>query len=446
VTYVTMVVMDRARVRDALAEATASAYKAEQVTDFAVGMFDAGGARGTVDSLSARELLTRGVARAHELAGQPATEAQMLDLIGRIRMEIGDYAEAGPVLREALEIRRRTLGENHADVATSLMNNAALLGAMDRDDTSGVPMLRRALAIRQQLFGAADPRSTDALYQLASGLHMAGQYRVARPQFDEWMRLVATQRPQLTPERAEQLGTLASIMEFSHQLQRADTLRREVLALDRMLYGERHYRVAADLSQIGGLQLDLGDPLAADTLLRQAVALLRANYPDGHPQLAHALRNYGYLLVNEGRWPEADTVWRESAASYRRFAGAQSLGYANSMTFVGLTQVMRGHAVEAEHTLRAVLASNAGQRPSPNPVENRARLFLGKALLEQGRMTEAEPLLLDGFRVASASSASPAGLRLAARSLVTLYTSEGRTAEAAKYRQAASAVALAANR
>ena len=433
-TWFTVVLQDRARVRRALAEATASAHKAEQVTDFALDMFDNSGNRlATPDSVTARDLLERGVMRAHELSAQPATEAQMLDLIGRIRMQMGDYEGARPVLQEALDIRRRELGDDHSDVASSLMHIAALISASDQHDTAALPLLRRALAIRRQRFGDADPLTTDALYQLGSELHMAGHYQAARPLFDDWLRLVRKQPPQLTPTRAEQLSTMASIMEFTRQLARADTLREEVLTLDRVLHGNAHSQVASDLSELGSSRLQLGDTVSADTLLHQAVAVFRSGYPKGHPQLANSLRNLGYLLVERDRWAEADTVWKECAAAYRQFTGDESLGYQNALAFTGLTAERLGRHAEAERTLRTVLASEIAKRPEPNPVADRARLFLGRDLLDEGRVTEATPLLL-GVLSSKGKTLSIASRRLAVRSLEELYRVQGRADEAARVR------------
>jgi len=436
-TWLTMILNDRARVQRALEDARASAHKAEQVTDFALGMFDNGsGGASNGDSVSAREVLARGVRRAHELSAQPAAEAQMLDLIGRIRMQMGDYEEARPVLQEALDIRRRTLGEEHADVATSLMNVAALISDEGRRTAEAIPLLERALTIRRRLFGDADPLTTDALYQLASEMHMLGRYKDARPLFDDWLRLVRRQPPLVTPERAEQLATMASIMEFTRQTERADTLHREVLRIDRSLYGNSHFRVAADLSSLGSLELDVGDTVSADTLLHQAVALLRANYPEGHPQLAHSLRDLGYMFVERELWPQADSAWQEAAAGYLKYKGRESLDYVNALSYMGLCSAMRGRTAEAERQLRAVLASDIARRPEPNPVADRTRLFLGRTLLSEGRVTEAEPLLL-GAVDSRGRTLSRHSHRLAISSLVELYRAEGRPLDAARYASSA---------
>jgi eukaryotic-like serine/threonine-protein kinase len=436
IAYVASALADRQHVRQALAEATSNAHRAEQVTDFTVGMFGRGNdAALGADSLSARDLLTRGVARAHELSGQPATEAQMLDLIGRIRMEIGDYEGAGPVLQEALAIRRRALGDGDPDVATSLIDNAELISASGRErGAEAVPMLREALAVRQRNFGDTDPRTTDALYKLASELHMSGDYKTARPMFDQWIARIAKQPPQLTLQRSEQLGTMTRIMEFTGKTRRADSLARQLLALDQALYGARSTQVAQDLSQLGGIKDDLGEHRSADSLIRESISLLRAIYPGGTPLLANSQRDLGYVLMDENRFEEADSVWRASALEYRRYAGPTSLGYANSMSYFGYVEAELGRSVAAERILRDVLALPPIQRPAPNPVADRARAFLGEALRGEGRLTEAEPLLLAAMKDANPTGPSRNALRLAARSLVKLYEAEGRPVEAAKFR------------
>ena len=436
--YVATVVADRARVRQALAEATTSARKAEQVTEFAVGLFEAGSEGSALsDTLTARELLERGVTHAHELSGQPAIEAQMLDLIGRIRTRLGYYAEARTVLDEALGLRRRILGEEHPDVATSLMNIAAVIEATNVNERTAIPMHERALAMRTRLFGERDLRTTDALYALATVTHSLGGYREASPMFDRWLTMVKGQPPQLTPDRADQLSTLAHLFSYSGQSERAEQLARETLELNRALYGDRHHRVASEMSHLGGLLADGRKVAEADPLLRKSVELLRAAYPNGHAELANALRNLGYHLNDQELWSEAEQVWREAEAVYLRRMGEESLGLANARAELGHAQAAQGHYAAAESTLRRVMSMGAARRPAPNPVFDRARLYLGEALRGQGKLAEAEPLLLAGYHAVMVSKLSRGSRSFGAIALVRLYEARGRPAEAAKYRTAA---------
>jgi tetratricopeptide (TPR) repeat protein len=62
----------------------------------------------------------------------------------------GDYAKAEPLFRRSLEIRKRALGENHPDYATSLYNLAELYKAMG-DPAKAEPLFRNAIEIRKRM-------------------------------------------------------------------------------------------------------------------------------------------------------------------------------------------------------------------------------------------------------------------------------------------------------
>ncbi|MEP6620451.1 MAG: serine/threonine-protein kinase [bacterium] len=429
--YTITVTVDRERLAHALDEATTSARRADRVADFTVRLFEPS-AEGTAltDSVSARELLARTVAHAREFAGQPLIEAQLLDLIGRIRTTVGAYAEARPVLEEALALREQALGPDHPDVATSLVDLAALMSAVEAEDKA-IPLLQRALAMRTRAFGARDSRTADALFALASAMHVSGDYRGAKPLFERWFSIIQGEPPQVTPARAQQLSDFAEMLAISGQYERAEALTRNALALERELYGPTHFRVATELSRLGAILADRNLHAAADSSLRQAVSLLRANFPNGHVELANALRNQGYFLSETQKWTEAEATWREAANLYHRAEGDDGLGYANALVQVGRTQVARNEYVAAERTLRQALRLGGAVRPPTNPIATRGRIYLGEALRGEGRLPEAETLLLSGYRERTLGR----GVReYAANALRKLYEAQGRTTEAMKYR------------
>ncbi len=432
--YVSTVTRDRARVRAALTEAETNAKRAEQVTDFSVGLFDATGhGPAYADSVSARELLNHAVERAHELAGQPAIEAQLLDLIGRIRGRLGDHAGAEQVLREALTIRRRILPPDHPDIATTLVELAGVLDPHERGAGESIPLLRQALELRRRRFGEDDPRTNDALYALASATHMAADYVGARPLFERWEGSVRRQPPYYTAERAEQIGTLANILNYTGRRADAERLAREAVALSVAVYGPAHSFVGIALSQLSVILEDENKLVASDSAIRASVALLRKAYPRGDRELAHALRNLAYHLDDVGQLAESEQTWRETVAMYKATEGSLSRGYAQSMSQLGRVLDRQGRFVEAERALRVALAVQASLG-RPNPITQRTRLYLGDALRGQGRLEEAEPLLVEGYRVVTTSAPSTRDRGFARASLVRLYEAKGRPDDAAKYR------------
>ena len=78
--------------------------------------------------------------------------AFVLNDLGLLYHDQGKYSDAEPLIRRALAIREQALGPNHPDVATSLENYAALLRETGRS-AEATKMEARAKAIRAKHAG-----------------------------------------------------------------------------------------------------------------------------------------------------------------------------------------------------------------------------------------------------------------------------------------------------
>jgi eukaryotic-like serine/threonine-protein kinase len=434
--YVGTVIVDRGRVRSALAEAQAGTRKAEQVTDFMLGLFEAAeGGQSLRDTVTAKALLSRGLERARSLTRQPELKAQMLDVIGRIHTQLGEYDQAKPLLEEALAIRRSLYGDVHPDVATSL---EALADVSDRrrDNAETVRLRRQVLALRRTISGDDDPKTLDALYALGLSLHRAGDLLSAEPAFDQWMAAIARQPRELTEERARQLTDAAAVYESRGNLDRVDSLYREALAIRRTLYGDHHSLVASSLTNLASLTAKkAGGERASDSLFREAEGVLRAAYPDGHPSLASTLALHGRYLQRAYRWADAEAPLREALEIHRRLLGPNSLGVATSDIDVGFDLAMLGSYREAEMLDRDAIRIFQANFDDHNAMVVMAHDHLAEALRGQGQFAQAESLLLAGYeRFKKPNAVTKNWLGHVLNALVRLYEAEGRLDEAAKYR------------
>jgi serine/threonine-protein kinase len=433
--YVGTVLADRARVRRALVEAQAGTRKAEQVTDFMLGLFEAAeGGQSLHDTVTAHLLLSRGVERANALAAQPELKAQMLDVIGRIHTQLGEFAKARPLLTEALAIRRSLHGEMHPEVATSL-EALANVSEASRDMAETIPLRRRVLEIRRTIAGPDDPKTLDALHDVALSLHRSGDRAAAAPLFDEWQNAVARQPRQITELRASQLMDASELFFARGQLERSDSVLREALIIRRSLYGDRHSLVAAAVSQIASNAEARHNYPLADSLYRQAEGILRAVYPQGHPSLALTLKMHGNSLQRSDRFTDAEPLLREARVLHERFDGQNSLAMANSDIDLGLNLALLGKYIEAETFDRDAIRIYSSMFDDKNAMLVMARDHLGDALRGQRRFAEAEPLLLAGYeRFKVPNAVTKNWLSHVLLALTRLYEAEGRLDEAAKYR------------
>jgi tetratricopeptide (TPR) repeat protein len=78
----------------------------------------------------------------------------------------GDVAQAETHFREALRIKRRLYGGDHAEIATTLCNYAHFLGRRDRR-ADCLAAFDEAIAMYQSIFGPTHERTSDAITRRA---------------------------------------------------------------------------------------------------------------------------------------------------------------------------------------------------------------------------------------------------------------------------------------
>ena len=88
----------------------------------------------------------------------PLQVASSLNNLANIYESQGRYRKAEPLYMQALELRKRLLGEEHPDVAQSLSNLACLYGSQGRY-VDAEPLLVKALKIYQRRLGSDHPET-----------------------------------------------------------------------------------------------------------------------------------------------------------------------------------------------------------------------------------------------------------------------------------------------
>ncbi len=344
--------------------AAREADKAEQVSAFLVSLFESHApeeARG--DTVTARELLNRGIARAEALDGQPLVQAQMFSVIGDVRRAYGNYASADSLLSRALQIRRAQHDVPHPEIAQSARELAALRmdqGAFEAADSlfqSAIDMLRalhdgphaelaialsdrstlhsqqgdyadaealaqEALAMRRTLYDPPHEALAASLNNLAAVYYRLNRLGEAAPLYEESLAMHRKLLGEDHPRIATLLNNLANLYDSLDQLDQAERYRRQTLALDRKLFGTPHRYVASDLASLGSILSSKGNHEEAIATVREAVAMQRELLGTSHPDVATALDVLGRTLINADRHSEAEAVLRESLALRReRFDG-----------------------------------------------------------------------------------------------------------------------------
>jgi eukaryotic-like serine/threonine-protein kinase len=465
-----------ARLADQRSLARAEAAKATQITEYLIGLFEAGdpfaaGGGGT----DVHELLARGVRQADALAGQPGVQAQMLDVLGRVHTRLGDYDQAEGLLRRALGLRRAP-GATRTDLATTLMNLADLFRYAGRYD-SAEAYAREALAIRERALPSTHPDLATTMDGLGIVLSNRGDYAAAadlqrralamrRNIYDRPHELLAhslnnlavtlaNQGDYATAERylvesvalsvqvlgadhaslASDLSNLGVVREIQGDYAGADSALSAALRIKRLRLGDDHWETAFTLQQLGGVLRRAGQDDRAEASLREAMEIERRVLDPDHRNTAITRTHLAAVLQGRGDYAGAETLYREAAAIL-----AASLGEGHQ--FTATTRCALGHVLrqqrrlpEAEALFRMCLAVLEEVLPADHDVLAAQRGRFGGLLAAQGKFDDAEPILLESYAtLRSRFGPDHADVRDAAGRLVELYEAWGRLDAAEPFR------------
>lgn len=337
--------------------ANQAAAMAQAVTQSFVSVFefaDPGQAKG--NAITAKELLDQGAEKVvRDLQDQPVVQAKLMATLGGLYQRIGVYDRAHVLMAEALELRRRALGAEHAEVAESLHQLAAL--AYEKSDFSeSEAQFRAALALRLKRLGANHLDVADSMANLGQVLLAEGKFAEAEPLVREALTL---RRQQLDPEHkdvAHSLNSLGRLLSEQGKFAEAAEMYRQALAIHRKLYGAEHPFVAQSLNNLAAMLHELGDYPGAEPLFREALALRRKLLGAEHPDIANSLANLASLLQDKREYAEAEQCYRQALALRRKLFGENHLKLTVTMNNLASLLAAKGDWAECEALHRQTLA------------------------------------------------------------------------------------------
>ncbi|MDF1502393.1 serine/threonine-protein kinase [Roseisolibacter sp. H3M3-2] len=391
--YAATVTVQASRVRRALAQALLEAEKAEQVTDFTLGLFEAvdgdAAARG---GLTVRELLARGAARAERLDAQPGAQAQMLDVVGRVHQRLGDYAAAAPYLERALSLRRQTFGAAHDATAESMYHLAVLQAARGRYRPAEA-LYREALAAQVALHGEGHPRVARTRDGLGQLLQDRGDYAGAERLTRAALAARRAHHGPVHPDVAASLVHLSYQLQLQGRIAAAEAPTLEALAMRRRLFGESHADVASSTTALGLLRTQQGRLAEAESLQTVALALRRRLQGAEHPEVAQTLGLIAAVQRRQRRLAQAESTYHAAIALTRRALGDEHPDVAHATNGLALTLRDQGRLAEADSVQRVVLALRRRILGDDHPAVAMTLHQLGVLQQRRGRPDAGVPLL-----------------------------------------------------
>jgi serine/threonine-protein kinase len=457
--------------------AQAEAAKAQQVSEYLIGLFEASDPYTTDSSnVDAQVLLERGVERAETLADQPDVQSQMFDVLGRVYTTLSAYERGAPLLRraiqlrrelpdheletaeslanlgvlyrfagqydsaevflrEALDLRERHVPANDASIATTLDALGVVLSNQGRYE-EGETTYRRSLEIRRAIY-ADEPNVllSHSLNNLGVNLANQGDYagaeRYLRESIEQGSEILGADHVSLTSD----LANLGVVLEIQGNYAAADTALTEALRITRLRLGDSHSETAFRLAQLGGVLQRMGQSDRAEQYLRQALEIEGRVLSPTHRNTAITRIHLAGVLQDRGDLDGAEPLYRQAIAILEVSVGERHEYTATTRCRLAVLRQRQGQLDDAARMYRECIPMLAESLPDDHDILAGFRSRFGSLLALQRRFEEAEPLLLDSHeKFVARFGAEHRDTKASAQRVADLYDQWGKPEQAAEYR------------
>jgi serine/threonine protein kinase len=345
--------------------------------------------------LKLRTVLERaGKAIEGKFADEPLVEAAVRHVIAQSFFSLGQFAMAHPHIQRAYDLRRGELGEAHVDTLDSMIGVGSVyidLGAY----VDAKELLERTLVIARRDFPDGHNIPLMTVGKLCYVYEKQGDFARIEPLSKEMLEVSRR-------VRGDHFFTLLALRAVSgvHSAKgnysEAEQLLTEAHSMARRVLGDDHPTTILTKWDLAFTYNDQGNSARARPLFFELYeAMQRAPGPE-HPATLHARHQIANLYSRAGEFTKADEHYLGVLEARRRVLSREHPDTLRTVTGLFMLYERQGMPEKAEPLLRDTLEIR--ERTGPGEWRTfESRSMLGACLVQQGKLEEAEPLLLSGY-------------------------------------------------
>ena len=345
--------------------------------------------------------------------------------LGELYLAQGRYAEAEPVLTEALTLEEQSgdhpslanglnalasahLARGSYRTAAALLDRARSLlkesGESARPaivNQGRLARLEGRYADAEALFrGASKLSQTDAekaaaLDELAATLQARADYPAAEEMFREGLELRRRAFGEVSLEAARSQAGLAGLLSAQGRLDEAGRLYQESLDLAEAFLGGEHPEVAAIQEEVGRFEQARGNLETAEKRLEQSAAMRRKLLGEQHPDYAGSLLSLAKLAQRQRRFAEAEKLFEQCITIREKAFGPTSGAMAEALGGLAALLHQQGRYAEAQPYYERALKALEGSFGRDHPETLQLTAGLAALRVDQGDDAAAVSLLED---------------------------------------------------
>lgn len=379
-----------------------SEASARQISDFLVTMFEYSSPDAGTGAVPTEALVAQALKRIDsELAGQPATQAQLYAVLARVQRVMGNLEPARLSLQQAIALER---AQNRPLVLSGMLHDLAKMELaaveIERALAPAEESVQLALSVRS---GAPESEALAETYSMLGQVQNALKHRAAaKSALNSALRIRQAIDP-MSNETAESWQYLGLHLQESQDFDDAISAHAQSIKIRRSLAGTESDEFVGALDSLAGAYLEARQFESAESTLRESLAIQKRLYGDS-ARVAWALSQLGRVLNNSGRPLASLVLYKEALRIGAAKFGAQSVSQAVLLSNQASACLRAGMQACSEKSSLAALAIIAKLGPLVAANLSRPSMNYALFLLQIGRLDEAQPMLLANYRLQKANS------------------------------------------
>jgi len=248
--------------------------------------------------------------------------------LGALYFWLGEYQKALAMLEEGLRLRRATHGDDHPDVANSLLDLGCTEFRLGQTDAA-IEHLTKSVDIRSRKLGAAHPETLISKANLAVALNSVGKSKQALPLLQSAVTEGKKVLGEYHPDLAQYEDDYANVLLAEKQPDQAHTYAADALRIRKVNFGARSREYAAGLRSMAHVESAQGKADKALASLQQSVDVYKAAGQRADQDYADTLEELATVYLERKNPAKAREVY--DLVIEERAQGGPTVAYAVSL-------------------------------------------------------------------------------------------------------------------
>lgn len=365
-----------------------------EVSDFLAGLFrNVAPSERDADSVTAREVLDRGVQRIREeLSGEPAVQSRLMLEMGKVYAQLGLLPEAQRLYEEASEIRQHLTGVTAMQRSESV---AGLAGVkyLAGEHSEAIALYEEAIELLQSSDEQIDTVWLATIYRSLGGvLDTLAKHEEALAALHHARSILKAAGLSDEPEYGRVMRNIGMSYWATQDMEAARSAYEESLDVYDHALEPGHPEISYVVNSLAILNYNLKDFAAARPMFERELANLERTLGPEHRNTASIMNNLGLLLLEMGLIDEAKPYLEKSMRIREDALGSEHEEVATSACNLAKLRLAGGELVTAVARAEQCLTIREKTLGPAHPFVASALDIYAEALMQSGDVDQARTM------------------------------------------------------